>query len=199
MTYTIIEDCSPYYIRFTHDGLDKIVDYCKKNMPSIEDNETFIHYPFPKDQANHLLSLLPMAKQMPLRPHRVSLFMTKPGRYYRAHKDGMSDRFSINYTVQILDEACVTNWYSDKDLKEYLIDNLQKKTSRECAGFDKTKHTPIKSMVAKSNECILFNTDIFHDFDNSRSNSLRVVLTLRIMENIQSNTYFKDAKKILFG
>jgi hypothetical protein len=199
MTYTIIEDCSPYYIRFTHDGLDKIVDYCKKNMPASEDNDTFIHYPFPKDQANHLLSLLPMSKQMPLRPHRVSLFMTKPGRYYRAHKDGLADRFSINYTVQILDEACVTSWYSDADLKKYPIDNLPSNSSRECVGFDKTKHTPLKSMTAKPNECILFNSDIFHDFDNQHSKNLRVVLTLRIMENIQRDTYFNDAKRMLFG
>ena len=199
MTYTIIEDCSPYYIRFTHDGLDEIIDYCKKHAPSTEDKGTFIHYPFPKEQADHLLSLLPMAKQMPLRPHRVSLFMTKPGRYYRAHKDGMADHFSINYTVQILDNDCVTSWYSDEDLKDYPIDNLPKKTSRECVGFNKSKHTPLKSMVAKPNECILFNSEIFHDFDNQNSKNLRIVLTLRIMENVQRATYFEDAKQMLFG
>jgi hypothetical protein len=200
MTYTIIEDCSPYYIRFTHSGLDDIIKFCKEQIPDVDKiNQTFIHHKLAEVDATYLFSLLPMAKQMPLRHHRASLFITKPGRYYRAHKDGMADRFSINYTVQILDSKCVTNWYSDKDLKDYTIDNLPGKVSRECVGFDKTKHTPIKSMVAKPNECILFNTDIFHDFDNSQSTSLRVVLTLRIMENIQGNTYFKDAKKILFG
>jgi len=197
MTYTIIEDCSPYYIRFTHAGLDNVIDYCKAHMPQI--GGTFVHYRFPKEHADHLLSLLPMAKQMPLRPHRVSLFMTKAGGYYRAHKDGIVDRFSINYTVQILDEECVTSWYSDEDLKDYPIDNLSSNSSRECIGFNKTNHTPIKTMTAKAGECILFNTEIFHDFDNQNSTNLRVVLTLRIMENIQRDTYFEDAKEIIFG
>ena len=97
---------------------------------------------------------------------RVSLFVTQPGFYYRAHKDGLNHRCSINYTVKILDDQCVTSWYSDSDLQEYEIDNLPSKTSREAVGFDKAKHVPLKSMVAIQNECILFNTEIYHDFDN---------------------------------
>ena len=49
-----------------------------------------------------------------------------------------------------------------------------------------------------TNECILFNTDIFHDFDNSQSSSTRVILTLRIDETIRKKMYFDDVKNILF-
>lgn len=199
MKYNIIEDCSPYYIRFTHDGLQEIIDYCNSNLPRFNlDSRTFIHYKFPKEQSEHLLSLIPMADQMPLRKHRVSLFITKPGRYYQAHKDGLFDRFSINYTVQINDDKCITSWYSDNECENYeIVAPLQNK-SRECNGFLKENHTPEKSMIAKQNECILFNTEIFHDFDNRESKSTRIVLTLRIMEEESVSTYFEDAKKIIF-
>jgi hypothetical protein len=200
MKYTIIEDCSPYYIRFTHSGIDQIIDYCKHNSPYIDHLEkTFIHHVFPEDQAIHLLSITPLAQQMPLRPHRVSLFMTKPGRYYRAHKDGLIDRFSINYTVSINDDKCITSWYTDQECSDYQIVDKIAARSRECLGFIKENHTPIKSMIAKPNEGILFNTDIFHDFDNRQSNFSRTILTFRIMENLSSDTYFEDAKKIMFG
>jgi len=196
-TYTIIEDCSPYYIRFSHNGLSDIVDYCKKNIPEV--SNLFTHYKFPINQATDLLSMIPMAKQIPFIADRVSLFVTKPGYYYRAHKDGLNNRFSINYTVQILDEKCVTNWYSDEDLKNYPIDNLTSNSSRECSGFIKERHIPLKTMTAKPNECILFNTEIFHDFDNSQSKNQRVVLTLRIENQFRANTYFEDVKQKLFG
>jgi hypothetical protein len=175
-----------------------IIEYCKRNIPILDDERTFIHHRLLEEQANHLLSLTPLSKELLLQKNRVSFFITKPGRYYRAHKDGMDARISINYTVEILDDKCVTSWYSDEDLKNYSIDNLSTKSSRECDGFIKENHTPLKSMIAKPNECILFNTDIFHDFDNRESSSTRVILTLRIDEMTRSNMYFEDVKSILF-
>ena len=198
---TIIEDCSPYYIRFTHDKLSDIIKFCKtKIVDATDDEKTFIHYKFPKVDARHILSLIPFFdnSHISLEETRVSLFITKPGRYYRAHKDGLHDRFSINYTIQILDDECVTSWYSDNDLKNYDIDYLKNNTSRECEKFIKENHIPLKSMIAIPNECILFNTEIFHDFDNQESTNSRVVLTLRAAIAIRRDTYFEDIKKILY-
>jgi hypothetical protein len=195
--YTIIEDCSPYYIRFTHPGLDQIIDICKQGVANVEFEKTFTHYKYPEHIRNQILNLTPLSKHLTLNPLRASLFFTKPGRYYRAHKDGLDHRISLNYTVEILDDRCVTSWYSDEDLKDYLIDNLATKSSRECVNFDKTKHIPLKSMIAKPNECVLFNTEIFHDFDNSQSSNQRAVLTLRMAN--PGNFYFADARKALFG
>jgi hypothetical protein len=140
-----------------------------------------------------------MADRIKLIKNRISLFISKPGLYYRAHKDGMNNKFSINYVSRVLDDKCITNWYSDEDLKEYAIDNLRTNTSRECDGFVKENHTPLKSMIAKQGECILFNTEIFHDWDNTGSNNERVVLTLRIIPELKPHTYFEDARKMLFN
>jgi hypothetical protein len=196
--YTIIEDCSPYYIRFTHNGLDNIVDICKQEMEGIEFEKTFTHYVLSPEIRKEILVNTPLSKSLDLNQTRVSMFVTKGGRYYRAHKDGINNRISLNYTVEILDNKCVTSWYSDNDLANYFLIGLTwKKPSREAVGFEKNKHTPIKSMIAKPNECILFNTDIWHDFDNSQSTNRRMVLTLRV--NNPSTFYFDDAKKALFG
>lgn len=195
--YNIIEDCSPYYIRFTHENIQEIIDICKQELAKIKLVKNFTNYPFDKELSEKILNLVPMSYQYSLKKYRVSLFISNPGLYYRAHKDGADNRISFNYTVQILDNDCVTNWYSDEDLNEYTIEGLNwTSQSREAVGFDKTKHTPIKSMIAQPNECILFNTDIFHDFDNRQSKNVRAILTLRI-EN-QGNYYFDDVKKTLF-
>ena len=196
--FKIIEDCSPYYIRFTHDGLDELVDYCKTCIPAdFNQLQEFTHLRLTPEQSEQVLTLTPISKLFELEVRRVSFFISKPGLYYRAHKDGVNTRFSINYGIVINDSKCVTNWYSDRDLSGYSTDILTSAVSRECANFDKTKHTPIKSMTAKANECILFNTDIFHDWDNSQSNENRIVLTLRLKPYDIGHVYFDDAKKLI--
>lgn len=200
--FTIIEDCSPYYIRFTHDGIEDLIEYCKECIPSMEDRKWlfggFNHHAMPPTQVGNVLLKTPISELMPLQTDRVSLFISKPGMYYRAHKDGLDHRFSINYTIKVDDDKCVTSWWSDEDLKIYPVDKLDG-WSRECNGFNPKNHTPLKSMVAKPGEAILFNTDIFHDWDNRASDNYRVVLTLRIRQPFTGKTYFEDAKKIIFG
>ena len=51
-------------------------------------------------------------------------------------------------------------------------------------------------MTAQVGEAVLFNSDIFHDWDNSASSNRRVVLTLR--HTLPNKVSFDDAKKILF-
>jgi hypothetical protein len=195
---TIIEDCSPYYIRFTHDGIDELTNYCQSLLTDelIEklNIDGFKNYKLPLEQAEKVLSMVPPSQRVNFIKERVSLFITKPGHYYQAHKDGKNHRCSLNYTIMIMDDKCVTSWYGD-DLNSYTIDSTHK-DSRECLGFVKENHTPIKSMVAKQNEAILFNTEIFHDWDNTNSENYRVVLTLRSQK--PGEVYFDDMKKLLF-
>jgi hypothetical protein len=66
-------------------------------------------------------------------------------------------------------------------------------------GFVRNKHTPAKTLIAKPDECMLINTDIFHDWDNSKSSNLRVILTLRLELETTGSVYFEDARKIIFG
>jgi hypothetical protein len=160
------------------------------------DIDKFKHCILPDLLGQSLLNLTPISKDISLTNKRVSYFQTDPGLYYRAHKDGLDNRFSINHTLKVLDDKCITSWYSDDDLKDYSIDNLESKWSRECDGFIKQNHTPLKSMTALQGECILFNTEIFHDWDNSQSTNERVVLTFR--SSTPDSVYFEDAKKILF-
>lgn len=208
--FKIIEDCSPYYIRFTHEGIDEIIKECLSIVKNNVYSKGFTHHALEENLAEKLLDKIPISKLLSINKSRVSFFITNPGYYYRAHKDGLDHRFSINYTIEILDDKCVTSWYSDSDLEKYPIDNLKhieyykdknkfvydNGCSREADGFIKENHIPLKSMTAKSNEVILFNTDIFHDFDNSKSKNQRIVLTLRATK--PANIYFNDVKQILF-
>jgi len=196
MTYKIIEDCSPYYIRFTHENIDEIIAQCKDIASSSVYENGFTHQRLDIPVAEGILKLMPMSKQLNFLKLRVSLFVTQPGHYYRAHKDGLSMRIGINYTVNVLDDKCIINWYADDDLKDYPIDN-KLYSSREASGFDRHKHTPIKSTKFVEGECILFNTDIFHDVDNTASSNQRVLLTLRLAHT--ENLFFDDVKRILFS
>ena len=199
MNYSIIEDCSPYYIRYTHDGIQDILDYCNVLTPDIKTlAKDFTHYRLQPIESKKMLELVPSDSLPPLASDRVSLFISKPRMEYRAHKDGLVDHISINYTSRILDNKCITSWYSDADLSIYKIDTKHY-GSRECVGFDKSKHTPVKSMIAQPNEAILFNTEIFHNWDNSLSNNERVVLTLRPTLSVRREIYFDTMKKIMFG
>jgi hypothetical protein len=205
MQYHIIEDCSPYYIRYTFDGLEKLIDLCRTYTLPPPGPFSFRHLRLEPPLVDKVLDLIPASKQMPLQKDRVSLFMTEPGFYYGAHKDGLDHRFSLNFTINILDDKCETSWYSDDDLKDYKIStdflpsvNLAKSgASREVLDWNKSNHIPLKTMVAQPNEAILFNTELFHAWDNTRSTNRRVVLTLR--HSYPDNVYFNDARKMLFG
>jgi hypothetical protein len=203
MKYTIIEDCSPYYIRFSHNGIDKFIKYSLDIFNQQDWSETnsikhpgFSHCKLSPNLGKEFLDRIPIASQVELTPNRVSFFRSAPGLDYCAHKDGTNHRFSINYTVKVLDDKCITSWYSDDDCKQYGIDTLNG-SSRECINFDKNKHVPLKTMVAKPNECILFNTDIWHSWDNTQSLNDRIILTFRALN--PENVYFEDVRKVLLG
>ena len=201
----IIEDCSPYYIRFTHSNIEELIKESLFIFNTVQFSSSsivtpdFSHYILSPSDGINLLSKIPMSYNMPLLENRVSYFVSQPNLYYRAHKDGRNHRFSLNYSADILDDKCVTSWYSDIDLEEYKLDEqlLKTNSSRECVDFDKTKFTPLTTMVARPGECTLFNTDIYHDWDNSISSNRRIILTLRHRDT--GNVYFNDAKRILFN
>jgi len=201
MQYKIIEDCSPYYIRFTHDGIDEftkralaIHDTYNWDDVNTGDIPKFMHNRLNPFLGKVVLSKTPLSSDISFNNMRVSFFKSSPGLYYRAHKDGLDHRFSINYTVKILDDQCVTSWYDDEVQTSYEMDYLDGR-SRELVGFVKQNHIPAKTMIAKPNECILFNTDIYHDWDNSTSSNERIVLTLR--STTPGSVYYDDIRQIL--
>jgi len=191
----ILDNASPFYIKFTHVGLEEIVKECLKFFPVFENRKTFMHYRLPKINSEKILEYVPKYKELNIDENRVSLFITPPGHYYAAHKDGMEMQAGINYAILIQDNQCVTSWYNDQDLEKYEI-NTRGGISRDTIGFVKENHQSEKSMIFETNEAVLFNTNMFHDVDNSSSSNTRVILTLRSKN--PSGWTFEAYKKILF-
>lgn len=193
----IIEDKSPFYIRYSHDNIDEIVTLCK----SIEitsphgSNPLFTHHRISADIATNIISFVPKFKELEMNSNRVSLFVSKPGLRYVPHRDG-THKIGINYTIDIRDDKCKTNFYLSEDMDEYEIDTIGGLTYN-IVGFEPGTKTPIHTMTAVRNEAILFNTEIFHDWDNSTSDNERHILTLRSM--YPGKIDFYQAKKILFN
>lgn len=205
MKYVIIEDCSPFYIRYVHEGSDDIIDICKTEKSNTFDQfvmkKKFKKFDMSLEVGSIILQKVYKSSELRLNPTRVSLFITQPGYYYRPHRDGLAVPMGINYNVDIRDDECVTSWYDNQDFAGRPIDNLPSNTSREIADYNREidKHIikPKKSMTARQSEVLLFNTDLFHDVDNTTSKNERTILTLRSLFYQRLN--FFDARKILFG
>ena len=193
--YTIIEDCSPYYIRFTWDKLPELINFIKAQPidPAGKlERAAYLHHSFDNVTAQKIVDQLPMNQDFVFDMIRVSMFITPPGGKSTIHKDGPDNRMSINIPILVLDNKCTTSWFTDNSV-DHLV---QTNDGYSRVAVADGPITPIKQMVAQPNECILFNTDIYHLWDNQSDNT-RIVLTLRDMDH--GNVYFEDAKKKLFG
>ena len=190
----IIEDASPYFIKFKHSGYDNIVSECLK-FKSAFDKKGFTHYRLPIANAEKILPWVPKYQELDLQLSRFSLFISPPGFYYSAHKDSLQNNVGLNFAVQIENEICETHWYDNTEFDEYYIDTRGGIT-RDVINFKRENHIPKKTMIFKMGEAVIFNTDIYHDFDNSTSDKTRVILTLR--SNNPHLWKFEDYKKILF-
>lgn len=203
MEIEIIEDCSPYFIRFKHAGSDDIIERCRQyKLDQITNNsKKFLHYKLPVDQGKEILTMVPGSNQFDYLEGRVSLFVTQPGVYYRPHRDGLGLKMGINYIVDVKDDKCVTSWYSFEEFEGRPIDNLENNNSREIADFnwraEYYKHKPLKSFTAKQGEVVLFNTDLYHDVNNVYSKNERTILTIR--SGLWKQPTFEEARKGIFG
>jgi hypothetical protein len=206
----IIEDCSPYYIRFKFEGLDQFIELCR-NVPLPERGpelrHNVRHVPLDIMLAEQLISMLPFASKIQFNKTSARIFLTEPGVYYGAHKDGLPCKVSFNFAISILDDKCVTSWYDENELSHYTISNNYIPSldfyvpagfkCREILNWDKSKHIPVKTMIMQPNEVVLFNTDIYHAWDNSQSSNRRMILTLRHID--PDKLSFEDAKNIVMS
>lgn len=208
MTYTILEDCSPFYIRFTFNGLDEIVKFALENQTNInvEESATFggyFHKNLQKQFGSKIINMLPMSDTFNFFDNRVGIFETPSGGGSGIHKDGKDCRVSFNIPLEVHDDLCITSWYSDDAFKGEPLKGYP--YSRSICSFETldlalstyNNPNPIKTMVAHANEMILFNTDILHCWDNRKSTNVRKVLTLRHLN--ESDMYFDDVKQFLFS
>ena len=197
--YTIIEDSSPYYIRFTFTGLNHVLNFVSNQVPiNIKNYLGYSHDTLDIKTSEQIISMLPMSTQIDFKKDRVAIFTTMSGGGSGIHKDGLNNRLSINLHLHILDDKCTTYWYEDK-----LFENLtlvgDTNYTRNVYPDYKTmnKFQSIKTMVAQPNEMVLFNTDIYHSWSNLNSKNYRKILTLRPQNS--GTFYFDDAKKLLFN
>lgn len=205
---TIIEDCSPFYIRLVFDELDSIIQFVRSKLDKLvlRHKSTYSDKVFPVEISKEIISLLPKYFAFDFRLERVSVFDTSPGKGCGIHKDGKDHRVSFNIPIEIHDDLCTTYWYDDDQFSDYskkLSTEPLSVTMNGSTGYSRNIHPNFqsmnkfkhsKSMVASPGEMILFNTDIFHSWYN-RSNYSRKILTLRV--NNTGSMYFDDVKKIL--
>jgi hypothetical protein len=196
--FIIIEDCSPYYIRFTFEGLQDIIELAKSSPTKlIWKTSGYSHENYSIEVADKIISMLPMSDKIKFRNERAALFNTPPGGGCGIHKDGVDHKISFNIPVEILDDFCMTHWYTDEELKDLPIDLVGGYSRNVWKNWlDLKKFNAIKTMSAKPGEMIFFNTDIYHCWTNQNSTNYRKMLTLRTVDR---SIYFEEAKKIIFG
>lgn len=194
----VIEDCSPYYIRFSFKKLDTIVSFVKTKLDLLDTlySDYYFHRNFPIGIGEIIISLLPDDFKFDFMTERVSIFETPPRGGCGIHKDGKDHRVSFNIPIEINDDRCVTYWYDDDQFKNFpYYGNLN--YGRMVVPNFKLQYnfTHCKSMIAIPNEMVLFNTDIYHSWHNNSNDHSRKILNLRVKE--PGVLYFEDAKRIL--
>ena len=195
--YNIIEDCSPYYIRFTFDGLADIIKYATAQTPAtIKQYKGYSHDTLSYTSSSAIISMLPMSTEINLNVNRVAVFTTIPGGGCGIHKDGTNHRMSLNIPLEILDNQCITNWYTDEELTDMaLVGDINYSRNVYLDYTTMNKFNPVKTMIAHPNEMLLFNTDIYHSWDNTSSSNRRKILTVRPTN--PELIFFNDVKNIL--
>lgn len=193
----VIEDCSPYFVRFKFDRLEKIISIIRSEEPNLHVDRIdpgYVHKDFNKNITEKIVSCLP--KKFQFNFATSAIFETPPEGGCGIHKDGKDNRISFNIPIQVLDNKCVTYWYNDTEQFDSLkckSDFYSRNIFYDYNSMD--KFISSKSMISKENEMILFNTEIFHSWKNYSSKHDRKMFVLRIKD--RDTVYFDDAKKIL--
>ena len=179
MKYEILEDCSPFYIRFTFDGLKDVVNLATKIIPEkVSSYRGYQHEFFNRQDARRVFSMLPMSNVIDFR--LASVFTTPPDGGCGVHKDGLDHKVSYNIPLQVLDDQCVTTWYDDSQFENVEVRTLggyTRNVFHDWRALDQLR--PVKSVVARPGEMLLFNTDIYHAWYNKSPTNTRKMLLLR--------------------
>jgi hypothetical protein len=192
----ILKEKSPFYCIFKDSATDEITEIASKILSDqsfefVRGTEDFQHCRLTNYDCQKLISLSPLRflSSRCSKPY-ASIFSTRAGHYYRAHKDGQSIRYAMNYILDAGDEVCETHWYADSVATDYTV-NLLGGSSRELEMFQPHRHCPLETVIFQNNQAVLINTDWYHDFDNRKNTKSRHVLTLRF--SVPQDYYFEQA------
>ena len=116
--FTLIEDCSPFYVRLTFTGIDTFIEHMKSLSPKsyqykIESGSGYAHSDIVESEAEIVLEKLLLSQKFEFIKHRVGIFNTFPHGGCGIHKDGHNRKVSFNIPIEINDELCITKWYDD--------------------------------------------------------------------------------------
>lgn len=203
--FVIIEDCSPYYVRYRHEGDEQVFQKCREHMKLVDEQKEPFHNMIPEDKGSEIIKNVMGTDILHFNPGQLSLFVSKAKTWYRPHKDGIDWQWGINYNIEMKDDLCNTSWFSDNDFEGRAITNYVNTPNgivprRGAIDFtyNETRNlVPLKTMTAKQGEVVLINTGIYHDVDNTRSDHNRTILTLRTVSSV--NMSYNDIKNHLFG
>jgi len=201
--YTIIEDCSPYYIRFKWDGLQELISSISQQP--LEKEEKYPGYRnqwLTREAAIKINDSLPF-KNLELRLGRFCIFDTYPDGGMGIHTDGVTNEdglntqsVGINIALKISDDKCITYWYDDEQFKDWPAD-IGRWSKNVLRDWRKAATYPnVKTTNVRPGEAILLNTTIYHSVWNKDSSNSRILLTLRPRVN---TIPFAEIKKIMFG
>lgn len=173
----LVHDQRPFYVTYSDSSVQAIKDLLNFQKADFVNCTRFTNIPLPEELGKKLVDLVPFGADLRLSTDRVSVFITPPRTYYRAHKDGFDLRAGLNYPIYIADDRSITRWYDEAIAEKYRIESGGKK-SREAVGFNPLANKPVCEYTMKPDEAVIFNVDRFHDFHN-KSDQHRVILTFR--------------------
>jgi len=192
----ILYENSPFFIRYTHPSLNKIKLVIRDLEFEINKKKSdYYHRIFSPEIGRIIIKMLPL-EMFEIKDYRVAAFDTPPYGGCGIHKDGASDKFSINIPIEVNDNRCVTKWYPDTIYDGDITMLKSLPYSRNIYSDYKTtnKFTHNNEMIAQEDEIILFNTEIFHSWYNN-SPFTRKMLTLRTVD-CHELTFEKAAERI---
>lgn len=189
----ILRDNRPFYVTFEDPSIQVVSELVNIESREYTKNTRFKHQVLPLALGKALIAAVPLGKELSLDPNRVSLFITPPRTYYRAHKDGFNLQVGLNYPIVIRDDRSVTRWYHEELSEKYEI-APDGKQSREVIGFNPMANTPACSFTMTPTEAVLLNVDRFHDFHN-KSEFHRVILTYRSID--PAMTFDRASRRLL--
>jgi hypothetical protein len=155
----------------------------------------YCHLDYHEDIALKIIDMLPMSDLFTFNKERLAIFETPPGGGCGIHKDGIKCLTSFNIVLEAHDDLCETTFYNNDQVGgtprglPYVRNIFSDYSQLE-------QFTPIKRMVAKQGEIILFNPNRWHAWQNIKSPHRRRVVTIRLTDT--ASVTFKDMKKKLF-
>jgi len=199
----MIEDCSPYYVRFRHEGSEEIIKMLQKLVVLHKKPlDAFTHY-LTTDENRKVVSLGPM-RDNPEMCTKMAIITIPPGAVSTIHSDV---QWHLNYIVNQEGANGVVNWYDPALFNQYPMEYLEKNKQWVPTGYDPRlkpgynpkvdiKYTPPTNTLISARflegDVILFNSSLLHDFQNRSITQERSVM---ISVPADTNSTFEQAKE----